>query len=493
MSELPDPAALPLFASSQETSEAPVTPGRRIAHTTAGTPKPTARRTSGAYDPAQIDWSIVAGIRTQASEQLTARSTASSTSAQQRELGRAIILELLEDHARSEATAGRAVWDAHEQEQYAKAVFDSVFGLGRLQVLVDNNDVENVIIIGNDNVTLETVGGERIKAAPIASSDAELIEMIQFIASRSDNPRPFSEAQTRLHMKLDGGLRLAASAWVNPRPQVVIRRSRVHRATLDGMVEMGSLTPSAANFLDAAVKARKSIVVAGPQGAGKTTLLRALCDAIPTTEAIGTFETEYELLLHELGDDRIVHAWESRPGSGEVSADGRAAGEFTMAEALYDSFRFNLDRQIVGEIRGWEILVLIKAMQSGSGSISTTHASSADATIEKLITCALEAGPNVSHDYAQRSIVSAIDIVVQLHLRKGDGRDRPTERWVSEIIAVEQGERAMGARGYATQPIFKSDGTGPARPVAVPESLNRSELIHHGFDTTLFTAEGGQA
>ena len=118
----------------------------------------------------------------------------------------------------------------------------------------------------------------------------------------------------------------------------------------------------------------RSIVVAGAQGAGKTTLVRALCAEIDAMEAIGTFETEYELHLHELGRHKVVHAWEARPGSGERGADGRQAGEFTLDEALVDSFRFNLSRQIVGEVRGKEIWAMIKAMESGTGSISTTHA-----------------------------------------------------------------------------------------------------------------------
>ena len=77
-----------------------------------------------------------------------------------------------------------------------------------------------------------------------------------------------------------------------------------------------------------------------------------MCAEIDPLEAIGTFETEYELHLHELPDrHRIVHPWEARPGSGERGADGRQAGEFTLDEALVDSFRFNLARQIVGEVR----------------------------------------------------------------------------------------------------------------------------------------------
>ena len=62
------------------------------------------------------------------------------------------------------------------------------------------------------------------------------------------------------------------------------------------------------------------------------------------------------------------------PGRGNAARTGSQAGEFTLSQALFDSFRFNLSRQIVGEVRGHEILAMLKAMESGAGSISTTHA-----------------------------------------------------------------------------------------------------------------------
>ena len=176
------------------------------------------------------------------------------------------------------------------------------------------------------------------------------------------------------------------------------------------------MTPTAASFLRAAVRARRSIVVAGAQGAGKTTLVRALCAEIDAMEAIGTFETEYELHLHELGRHKVVHAWEARPGSGERGADGRQAGEFTLDEALVDSFRFNLSRQIVGEVRGKEIWAMIKAMESGTGSISTTHAADAVAAVRKLVTCAMEAGPHVTQGLATSKLAATVDLIVQLSM-----------------------------------------------------------------------------
>lgn len=456
-------------------------------------PRPPARQPGDVGVPG-IDWSLVAAFRSQASEQLSAalgddRSRLDRQG--QRELGRSIILELLEAAAAEHVSAGQDSWTPGQQQALATAVFDALFGLGRLQPLVDDDRIENIIITGHDTVRLELTDGTLVPGPPVADSDEELIDFLVFLASRSEvNARPFSESQPRLHLRLDGGARLAAAAWVTPRPSVVIRRHRLRRVTLDDLVGRGMLTPIAASFLAAAIRARRSVVVAGAQGAGKTTMVRALCAQIPPHEAIGTFETEYELHLHELPDlHPIVHAWEARPGSGERGPDGRAAGEFSLDEALYDSFRFNLSRQIVGEVRGREVLAMIKAMESGAGSISTTHAATAEAALRKLVTCAMEAGAHVTQDYATRAVAENIDLVVQLHLETTplpDGSAR-RDRWVSEIIAVTPGERE---KGYATTHVFTPSPAGPAQAGVLPDEYR--DLQRYGFDLAGFHAAATQ-
>ena len=436
-----------------------------------------------------LDWSLVSSLRAQASEQLSQAVAADKGRLDrmaQEELGRTIVLDLIETTVTDRVNAGMTTLPGTEQDALARAVFDSLFRLGRLQPLVDDDRVENIIITGHDNVLLELTDGSLIDGPPVADSDEELIDFLVFLASRSEvNARGFSEAQPRLHLRLDDGSRLAAAAWVTPRPSVVIRRHRLMEITLDELVERQMLTPVAASFLRAAVRARKSIVVSGSQGAGKTTVVRALCAEIDPLEAIGTFETEYELHLHELGRHRIVHPWEARPGSGERGADGRMAGEFTLDDALVDSFRFNLARQIVGEVRGKEVWAMIKAMESGTGSISTTHASDAVAAIRKLVTCAMEAGPHVTHSLAASKLASTIDVIVHLDLRTAHQGGRSTRRRrVAEIIALDPGERETG---YATTHIFAPDLDGTAVPSVLPDAYR--DLVPHGFDLSSYLAQ----
>lgn len=452
-----------------------------------------ARPTVPSADAETIDWTQVAVLRSQASTRLTemlGEDRGQIDVEQERELGRTIIDDLLQSTIEDAKDTGSRVWSRLEQAHIAKAVYDALFGLGRWQPLVDDDTIENIIVAsGYDNVWVERTDGSLTRVEPVADSDSELLDFLAFVASRSEaNARPFSPATPSLHMRLDGGERLAAAAWVTARPSVVIRRHRLRRVNLDDLVGRHLMSPTAASFLAAAIRAKKSIVVAGQQGAGKTTLVRALCAEIPPWEAIGTFETELELFLHQLRDlHPIVHAWEARPGSGEYGPDGREAGAFTLLQALYDSFRFNLTRQIVGEVRGSEVWAMIKAMESGAGSISTTHAANGAAALRKLVTCAMEAGAHVTKELATTKLAETIDIIVQLNLetKQVAPNEWRRRRWISEIIHVAPGEEHTG---YAMTHVFRSAaGQALAVPGTLPDELR--VLEEHGFDLTSYLEE----
>lgn len=501
-----DLAALPLFTDGP-TTPAPKRPGRSRGSfslppeqtTDAHVVVPFEPRHPAVQEPSswsrggELDWALVASMRQQTADRLSQEEGGvASTSQEQRERGRAIVWDLVGRESTERARAGEEPWSLPQQEQLVKAVFDAVFGLGRLQPLVDDDQVENIMIFSHDRVVLELAGGRLVSAPPVADSDQDLIDFLTFVASRSEvNARPFSPAHPQLHLKLDGGARLAATAWVSPRPQVMIRRHRHTRISLADLVGLGSMSAVAASFLAAAVKAGKTIVVAGAQGAGKTTVVRGLCNEIPATEVIGTFETEYELMLHEMPDRHpYVYAWEGRPGSGEVGPDGRKAGEHTLMELLDGSFRFNLTRQIVGEVRGAEALAMIKAMQSGAGSISTTHARSGVDTLEKLILCVMDAGEKASPAYARHVVAHAIEIVVfatkHVEWDEESGTGQVT-RFISEIVAVSPGEEH---KGYATTHVFKTaPGAMVATPGVLPDDLG--DLARFGFDHAAFREQQG--
>ncbi len=496
--EPPDPGDLPLFAAGV-TDGAPRR-GARVGPVRALIPEPSV---ADGGEPDVMGWEVVAQLRAEASGRLTARLEKEGsrlTDAEREQVGLAVIAELVRAESEERVSSGRPGWSPEQDEHLRQTLYDAIFGLGRLQPLVDDETLENIIIIARGTsitVWLEAADGTLSQGPPVADSEDDLREFLADLGARQN--RPFTEARPSLHLRLPGGARLAAASWVTAHTSVVIRRHRLVEVSMEEMVhERRACSPALADFVSACVRAGKSIVVSGIQGSGKTTWVRALCSQIPPHEMIGTFETEFELHLHEMTDrHRIVHAWEHRPGSGEVGVAGRQAGEFTLEEAIHDSFRFNLDRQIVGEVRGPEVWPMLKAMESGPGSISTTHARSAEHTIEKLVSCAMESGPHVTRELAISKIAAAIDIVIYLHadiVEEPDGTQRK-RRWVHEVLVVEPSPDAV--MGYSATSVFRPDGTAPtgAAPggfaVATGEISDRlcRNLIRHGFDLDAYNAE----
>jgi len=190
-------------------------------------------------------------------------------------------------------------------------------------------------------------------------------------------------------------------------------------------------------LLHAAILARKSVVISGDQGAGKTTLLRALIASIPGNERFGTLETDYELLTHLQPNRRNILALQARIGLGERQ-DGKAVGEFTVADLIPEALRQNLSRLVVGEVRGGEAGAMFEAMQAGAGSLSTTHSHDAASTMDRLAARVAQGGV-ISIDEAFRQIAHHIHLIVHVRLVDDTWRGGVRTRHVSEVRRLTGG------------------------------------------------------
>jgi Flp pilus assembly CpaF family ATPase len=355
---------------------------------------------------------------------------------------------------------GREQWSPTLQEDIAQAVFDAMFRLGRLQPLVDIEGVENIDIVGYDNVWLTFAGGNRQKYPhPVSVSDDELEREINFIATRrGEGARSFNASRPSLHLDLPGGARLAALARpVAERPSVTIRIHRHVDISLGDLVATHTLTTLAAKFLEASVLAGLSLVTNGFQSSGKTTLLRALADCIPPDEKLATIEMERELYLHKNpAKHPLVIAFEYRPGEGEPGASGERAGEFPLIRGLEDSLRHTTDRLIVGEVRGSEINAMLQAMQSGVGSMSTLHSQSPEDAIERMVTLMMKDGSNATPAYCYRQIAQNIDLIIQM-AKIRDHETGRARRVITSICEVQPGEDSYGVARPTISKIFTFD------------------------------------
>ena len=105
--------------------------------------------------------------------------------------------------------------------------------------------------------------------ATVADSDAELVEAIRFLGQNSEPSRPFDDTHPD-----DPGSRRAIPLARHGLRLVLPTEHRDPSAhltdvSLADLADGGLMPYEVAQFLDAAILARKSMVISGDQGAGK--------------------------------------------------------------------------------------------------------------------------------------------------------------------------------------------------------------------------------
>ncbi|HLQ54645.1 MAG TPA: ATPase, T2SS/T4P/T4SS family [Streptosporangiaceae bacterium] len=390
----------------------------------------------------------------------------------ERQFARALIAQVLENHARSEITAGRAPSNAQEEEELAAAIHAALFGVGRLQPLLEDQQIENIDINGCDRVFLGYADGREVLGEPVAESDDELVDLIQALAAYSGlSSRPFDTANPQLDLRLPDGSRLSAVMDVTLRPAVSIRRARMGKVFLADLVGNGTLLPEAAAFLAAATAARKNIMIAGATNAGKTTLLRAIANQIPASERLITVERALELGIDHFPElHPNVVAFEERLPNME------GQGAIAMAELVRRSLRMNPSRVIVGEVLGDEIVTMLNAMTQGNdGSLSTIHSNSSLEVFNRISTYAIQAAERLPVEATHMLIAGAIDFVIFIEKRNEYARGGRLRRFISSIREVT----GIDGRVLSSE-VFSPGPDGRAVPHAPVSCM--AELAEHGYD-----------
>jgi pilus assembly protein CpaF len=428
-----------------------------------------------------VDHALVKRLRAEVGSRLAVQRRLDATSGvppmsgeDERQFARALITQVLEEHARREITAGRAPFNAAEEEELAAAVHAALFGVGRLQPLLEDPEIENIDINGCDRVFLSYADGREAFGDPVAESDAELIELVQVLAAYSGlSSRPFDTANPQLDLRLPDGSRLSAVMDVTVRPAVSIRRARLGKVFLADLVGNGTLLPAAASLLAAAVSARKNIMIAGATNAGKTTLLRALANNISPDERLITVERALEL-----GLDHFPELHPNTLAFEERLPNSEGQGAITMAELVRRSLRMNPSRVIVGEVLGDEIVTMLNAMTQGNdGSLSTIHSNSSLEVFNRIATYAIQATERLPVEATHMLISGAVDFVVFIEKRNDYARGGVLRRYVSSVREVT----GVDVRVLSSE-VFAPGPDGRAVPHAPVSCAN--ELAEHGYDAT---------
>jgi pilus assembly protein CpaF len=311
-----------------------------------------------------------------------------------------------------------------ERARLFEQIAAEILGLGPLQPLLEDDTISEIMVNGPKNVYVERKG--RLHRVPVTFENNDHVmriidRIVAPLGRRIDESSPYVDA------RLQDGSRV--NAVIPPislvGPVLTIRKFSRNPITIEQLIQFGSITSEAVQFLKACVEARLNILISGGTGSGKTTLLNVMSSFIPDDERILTIENAAELQLRQ---EHVV-TLESRP----PNIEGR--GEVTIRDLVINALRMRPERIIVGECRGGETLDMLQAMNTGhDGSMTTAHANTPRDSLARVETMCLMAGMDLPVRAIREQVSSAIDVICQQE-RMRDGTRKVTT--ITEVSGME--------------------------------------------------------
>ncbi len=316
------------------------------------------------------------------------------------------------------------ITEGEEREGLVQEVLDDILGLGVLQPLMDDPSITEIMVNGTRSLYFERDGQIHGARRVFETADQIMLVIDRILAPLG---RRLDESSPIVNARLPNGDRVNAvmAPIAIDGPVMTIRRFSGRIASLQKLVELGSLPAWYARLLSWAVRLRQDVAVAGGTGSGKTTLLNALSLAIPAGERIVTIEDSAELSF-----DAALHV--VRLEARSASIEGR--GAITIRDLVTNALRMRPDRIVVGEVRGEEAIDMLQAMNTGhDGSLTTLHAGSAQEAVSRLVLMS-RFGMDLPADLIEEQVATAVDLIVMSkRLAKG-------QRRVTSTSLVERSE-----------------------------------------------------
>lgn len=420
---------------------------------------------------------------------------------------RQLVASLVElEYQRWAANPGGRAWPKQKTvPELATEVFNVIYGLGPVEVLLEREDIEDLAINGSGEVMVTTTG-QGWQPLPhniltdVGLSDQILQDMfnnyIEVTGLQVGERSPIVDAVLPLsgHRLSIVSKPVAHKNW----PLVVIRRHRDVRFSpqdylqnpiperevagkqvpdyLEGFRYGAFLTPAAMTFLHMAVLSTLNLCVIGRTGVGKTAFISMLGSLIPTDRRVLVLEDTPELNF------RVSEHPENTVYVQSIGNRMEGSLSVPMSQLVKVALRQRPDHLIMGEARGAEMWDLIQAMSTGHGGmITSVHATGAGDMIGRVEYMISLADVPVSFD--QRGIANLIsnNFHVAVHLLQNMQTKR---RYVNEI-AVFQGRLPEGAPADRPnmQTIFKGGPENDYYLKLVADECALEPLFRHAGQT----------
>lgn len=317
-------------------------------------------------------------------------------------------LKEIEDKEKAEAYLKKKICDSikkyririppEAREKLTYYVVRDFIGFGRIDPLMKDPAIEDISADGvNIPVYIWHRLHESLPTNIVFSNKSELDSFVVRLAYLSG--KNISLAEPILDASLPEGSRIQLTYGneITKRGSTfTIRRFRVDPLTISDLISLNTVSSEMAAYLWYLIENRSSVLVAGGIACGKTTLLNCLSMFIkPEMKIVSVEDTQEINLPHQNWIPSVV-----RSG---FKANDQRNGSITLFDLLKAAVRQRPDYIIVGEVRGEEAYTLFQAMATGHLGMSTIHAESDDAVLNRL-----ESEPmNIP-----RSLIAMIDVIL---------------------------------------------------------------------------------
>jgi len=235
-----------------------------------------------------------------------------------------------------------------QKTDITREILDELRGYGPLSELIDDPGVSDIIVINYQRIVYEKYGKIHVYQKNGLDSGFRSNGHLRLLIERLCmlGQGRIDESQPDTVVNVDGMRITLTIPPIGEAPTIAIRKF-VIVPTLENLIETGSLTPSAAEFLKACSAGRRNLAFCGGMGTGKTTMIATL----------GRFfgEDELPILVEETRECPLEHPNLRILVARPPNIEGK--GEVQIGHLLKRALTMRASRVLVSEAKGGEVFL----------------------------------------------------------------------------------------------------------------------------------------